>query len=57
MTAEARRYPGHRDDERTPFEPYSAFDIPADLRALHGASRSRRRRGACAISVTPRSGG
>lgn len=36
MTAEARRYPGHRDDERTPFEPYSAFDIPADLRALHG---------------------
>lgn len=36
MTVEARRYPGYRDDERTPFEPYSAFDIPADLRALHG---------------------
>jgi len=36
MTEEARRYPGHRDDERTPFAPYSAFDIPADLRELHG---------------------
>jgi hypothetical protein len=34
--SEARRYPGTSPDERTSFEPYSAFDIPADLRALHG---------------------
>jgi hypothetical protein len=33
---ELRRYPGTAPDERTGFEPYSAFDIPADLRALHG---------------------
>jgi hypothetical protein len=33
---EARRYPGTSKEERTAFEPYSAFDIPADLRALHG---------------------
>jgi hypothetical protein len=33
---EVRRYPGTMPDERTGFEPYSAFDIPADLRALHG---------------------
>lgn len=31
-----RRYPGTNPDERTGFEPYSAFDIPADLRQLHG---------------------
>jgi hypothetical protein len=31
-----RRYPGTNPDERTGFEPYSAFDIPADLRELHG---------------------
>jgi hypothetical protein len=31
-----RRYPGTSPDERTIFEPYSAFDIPADLRTLHG---------------------
>lgn len=31
-----RRYPGTNPDERTIFEPYSAFDIPADLRELHG---------------------
>jgi hypothetical protein len=35
MTA-TRRYPGIAPDERTSFEPYSAFEIPADLRALHG---------------------
>ena len=29
-------YPGTRPDERTTFAPYSAFDIPADLRELHG---------------------
>lgn len=34
--SEPRRYPGTTDDERTVFEPYSAFDIPADLRELHG---------------------
>jgi hypothetical protein len=34
--SEARLYPGTGQDERTTFEPYSAFDIPADLRELHG---------------------
>ena len=29
-------YPGTGADERTTFAPYSAFDIPADLRELHG---------------------
>jgi hypothetical protein len=29
-------YPGMGQDERTVFAPYSAFDIPADLRQLHG---------------------
>ena len=31
-----RMYPGMSPDERTSFAPYSAFDIPADLRELHG---------------------
>ena len=31
-----RHYPGTGPDERTTFAPYSAFDIPADLRELHG---------------------
>ena len=31
-----RMYPGLQADERTVFAPYSAFDIPADLRELHG---------------------
>ena len=31
-----RMYPGLQADERTSFAPYSAFDIPADLRELHG---------------------
>ncbi len=31
-----RLYPGTGPDERTTFAPYSAFDIPADLRELHG---------------------
>ncbi|MCS5635323.1 MAG: hypothetical protein NZ990_02320 [Myxococcota bacterium] len=31
-----RMYPGMRAEERTSFAPYSAFDIPADLRELHG---------------------
>lgn len=31
-----RMYPGMRAEERTSFAPYSAFDIPADLRQLHG---------------------
>ena len=31
-----RMYPGIGADERTSFTPYSAFDIPADLRELHG---------------------
>ena len=34
--AEPRMYPGTGSDERTTFAPYSAFDIPADLRELHG---------------------
>ena len=34
--AESRMYPGTGPDERTTFAPYSAFDIPADLRELHG---------------------
>ncbi len=33
---QSRMYPGTGPDERTTFEPYSAFDIPADLRELHG---------------------
>ena len=33
---EPRMYPGTGADERTTFAPYSAFDIPADLRELHG---------------------
>ena len=31
-----RMYPGTEPDQRTSFPPYSAFDIPADLRVLHG---------------------
>jgi hypothetical protein len=34
--SEPRLYPGQSQDERTTFAPYSAFDIPADLRELHG---------------------
>jgi hypothetical protein len=34
--SEPRLYPGTGRDERTTFAPYSAFDIPADLRELHG---------------------
>ena len=34
--AEPRMYPGTGPDERTSFAPYSAFEIPADLRELHG---------------------
>jgi hypothetical protein len=34
--SEPRLYPGTGPDERTTFAPYSAFDIPADLRELHG---------------------
>ena len=34
--SETRLYPGTGQDERTTFDPYSAFDIPADLRELHG---------------------
>jgi hypothetical protein len=29
-------YPGMSPEEKTHFTPYSAFDIPADLRELHG---------------------
>lgn len=32
----ARRYPGVSPDERTGFTPYSAFDIPQDLREFGG---------------------
>ena len=34
--SEPRMYPGAGPDERTTFAPYSAFDVPADLRELHG---------------------
>ena len=34
--SEPRMYPGLGPNERTTFESYSAFDIPADLRKLHG---------------------
>ncbi len=34
--SEQRMYPGTGPDERTTFTPYSAFDVPADLRELHG---------------------
>jgi hypothetical protein len=34
--SEPRLYPGTGPDERTTFAPYSAFEIPADLRELHG---------------------
>ncbi len=33
---EIRLYPGAGPGERTTFAPYSAFEIPADLRELHG---------------------
>lgn len=36
MSEEERMYPGIGRDERTSFAPYSAFDIPEDLRQLHG---------------------
>jgi len=32
----ARRYPGISPDERTGFTPYSAFDVPQDLREFGG---------------------
>lgn len=34
--SETREHPGTGAEERTTFEPYGAFDIPADLRELHG---------------------
>lgn len=34
--SDQRMYPGTGRDERTTFAPYSAFDVPADLRELHG---------------------
>lgn len=34
--SEQRMYPGMSPDEKTSFAPYSAFDIPADLRELTG---------------------
>ncbi len=36
MSTEQRMYPGTGPDERTTFAPYSAFEIPADLRQLYG---------------------
>jgi hypothetical protein len=36
VSEQTRLYPGTGRDERTTFAPYSAFDIPADLRELHG---------------------
>jgi len=34
--APMRQYPGYGEHERTTFAPYGAFEVPADLRALHG---------------------
>ena len=34
--SEPRLYPGNSPDERTPFTPYGAFEVPADLRELSG---------------------
>jgi transposase-like protein len=34
--SEPRLYPGTGPDERTHFTPYGAFEVPADLRELHG---------------------
>ena len=34
--SEPRLYPGSGPDERTPFTPYGAFEVPADLRELFG---------------------
>lgn len=34
--SEPRKYPGMLPAERTVYEPYSSFEIPADLRELHG---------------------
>ena len=34
--SEPRMYPGMGRDERTLFTPYSVFEVPADLRELHG---------------------
>lgn len=34
--SEARQVPGMGPDERTSFAPYGAFEVPADLRELHG---------------------
>ena len=34
--SQAKQYPGIGRDERTTFAPYGAFEIPADLRELHG---------------------
>jgi hypothetical protein len=34
--SEARLYPGTGPDEHTHFTPYGAFEVPADLRELHG---------------------
>src|SRR5262249_39961357 len=36
LVSETRLYPGTGRDERTSFAPSSAFEIPADLRELHG---------------------
>ena len=36
MSAESRKYPGYGPGERTSYTPYSAFDVPADLRQLSG---------------------
>ncbi|HZR82307.1 MAG TPA: hypothetical protein VFD92_14535 [Candidatus Binatia bacterium] len=36
MSGTPRLYPGIGPDERTSFQPYSAFDVPEDLRELHG---------------------
>ena len=36
MSETPRKYPGMGPDERTTYAPYSAFDVPADLRELKG---------------------
>ena len=36
---EERMYPGMSPEEKTTFSPYSAFEVPADLRELHAHLR------------------
>ena len=55
--SEQRMYPGMSPEEKTTFAPYSAFDIPADLRELHGRyDVEATALGDVATSASPKSG-